>query len=168
MKKTYPGILCLLTIACLGLLGAGCGKTVTEKAAEKAVEKATNGQANVNVSTNSATVNFNGGSVHVGEAVGIPASFPDDVYVIDGTIKAATTITEGQVYGLTIETTKSVTEAVALYNTNLANEGWTIAYSATANEASTLMAQKDKRTVTIGISTTDGKTTVVISTGVNP
>ena len=164
MKKSLFLALCL--VVATGLFLTGCGeKKVAEKAAEKAIEKSTNGQADVDVDDKTITVNTNAGSWTAGEKVSLPAGFPSDVYVIDGTIKVATTIKENEAYSLSVESSKSVAEAKAEYEKDLAADGWTINANVTVGEMFSLGATKGDRTVNVTVGTTsEGKTQVTIST----
>lgn len=166
MKKFYIFALCVV-LAGTAFVVTGCGKKTAEKvaetAAEKAIEKATNGQAQVDLGTNSVRININGGSFQVGGDIKLPSGFPSDVYVIDGTIKAATTVKEGEVYTVTIETSKTVAEAKAKYESELKNDGWVIALSMDYGTSASVGAQKGDRTVTVAIGESEGKTLVSLS-----
>jgi len=162
MKKFYIFALCVV-LAGTAFVVTGCGKKAAEKAAEKAIEKATNGQANVDLGTNSVKVNTNAGSLQVGGNITLPSSFPSDVYVIDGTIKAASTVKEGEIYTVTIETSKTVAEAKVKYENELKNDGWTIALSMDYGTSASVGAKKGDRTVTVAIGESEGKTLVSLS-----
>jgi hypothetical protein len=164
-KKIYW--LAPVLLVAMALVLTGCGKSASEKAAEKIIEKSTNGQAQVDVDNNQVTINTNAGTYQAGEEVKLPSGFPSDIYVIDGTIKAAMTNVENNGYTLSIETSKSVTEAKELYDTKLKDDGWAITMSLVYEGAASIGATKDNRTTTIGISTASDKTTVVLSTSEN-
>ncbi|MFH1367176.1 MAG: hypothetical protein ABIH38_04295 [Patescibacteria group bacterium] len=162
MKKTL--FLALSLVMAAGLLLTGCGE---KKVAENILEKATNGAADVDVSGDTITVNTNAGSWTAGDSVSLPSGFPSDVYVIDGTVKVATTIKENESYMVSLETTKSVAEAKAAYERELAADGWTININMTISESVSLGGEKDNRTVSVIIAKTDdSKTQVSISTAV--
>lgn len=162
MKKFYIFALCVMLVG-MAFAVTGCGKTTAEKAAEKAVEKATNGQASVNISTNTVTINVNGSSYQAGGNVKLPSGFPSDVYVIDGTIKAASTVKENESYTVSIETTKSVADAKAKYESELKNDGWEITISMSYENSASVGAKKGDRTVTVAIGESEGKTLVVVT-----
>lgn len=167
MKKQGIGI--ALALAAFAVLLTGCTKKVAEKttesATERAIERATNSQVDVDLATNSVKINTNGGSYQFGGNVALPTGFPDDVYIIDGTLTSATTATENSGYTVSIETTKSVEEAKALYETQLKNEGWTIALSMQYESSAAVGGQKGNRNVSVSIAQdTPGKTLVVLST----
>lgn len=141
-------------------IGAGCGKSV----AEKAIESATNGQAKVDLGTNTVKVNNNGSTWEVGDQVKLPTGFPSDIYVIAGTIKSAITSVEGKSYSISIESTKTVTQANDAYTTDLKANGWTIGTTANINGAVMLAATKGTRNVTITMGAENGKTVITLVT----
>ncbi|MFH1171520.1 MAG: hypothetical protein V1778_03210 [bacterium] len=146
------------------LLGASCSQKAAEKSTERAIEKATNGQVNVDVGTNSATIQTNAGTMQIGGSASIPSGFPSDVYVENGTVTSSVTTTENQGYTVSIETTASVSAVQANYTTHLQADGWTITYSGETQETVWLMATKEKRTVSVSITSQDGKTVIALST----
>jgi len=160
MKKLFVVIFCLA----LALVVSGCGEKAVEKAAETAIEQSTGGQADVDIGTNSIKVNTNEGSLQVGGNISLPSGFPSDVHVIDGTITAATTVTEGEAYTVSIETSKSVAAAKSEYETELKNDGWNVTLAMTFEGGATLAAEKDNRSVSVSMSESDGKTLVVLGT----
>jgi hypothetical protein len=163
MKKSLFFALCLVMAA--GLFLTGCGeKKIAEKVAEKAIEKATNGAAEVAVDNDTITVNTNAGSWTAGENVSLPTGFPSDVYMIDGTVKVATTIKENEAYMVSLETTKSVAEAKTAYEKELAADGWTININMTISESVSLGGEKGDRLVNATImKLDDSKTQVTLS-----
>lgn len=163
MKKFYIFALCVVLTG-MAFVVTGCGKKTAEKAAEKAIEKATNGQAEVDIGTNSVKINTNAGSFQAGENISLPSGFPSDVYVIDGTIKAASTVTEGEAYTVSIETSKSVTAAKEAYESKLKENGWNVTLSMDFQGSASLAAEKGDRTVTVSIGESEGKTLVVLGT----
>jgi hypothetical protein len=169
-KKTYWA-LPVIAILAIAFIVSGCtssSEKVAEKVTEKAIEKATNGAADVDLDNNSVTINANGGSYQAGDDVKLPDSFPSDIYVISGTIKAAMTQQTNDSFIVSIETSKSVTEAKTAYEQEIADNGWTITTNMLYSGAVTLMAEKSNRTLGIGISELDGKTTVSINTSTTP
>ena len=81
----------------------------------------------------------------------------------------ATTITEGEVYSVSVETDKSVTEAKEEYDEELANDGWSETLSMNLGGMVSIGAEKDNRTLTISIAEDEdtGKTLVIIGTSKN-
>ncbi|MFH1207430.1 MAG: hypothetical protein V1668_02380 [Patescibacteria group bacterium] len=164
-KKAY-WILPVIAIVAMALVVSGC-KTTAEKAAEKTIEKATNGAADVDLGTNSVTINTNGGSYQAGDDVKLPDGFPSDVYIIDGTIKAAMTQQTNDSFIVSIEISKSIADAKTAYEKEIVDDGWTITTNMTYGGAVTLMAEKSNRILGVGISDLNGKTTVSITTSTN-
>ena len=165
MKKVIFLSLAVVLVGTLVL--AGCGKKAAEKTTEKALEPTTNGAATVDISDKTVTINTNAGTWTAGEEVKIPDSFPGDVYIIDGTVRAATTIVEGEIYSVTIETNKSVNQAKSEYEEKLEDEGWEIGISLAITGAISLSAEKGDRMITVAISEVEetGLTMVTITTG---
>ena len=157
MKKTLILAFCLVLAVTL----SGCGKKTAEKAAEKTLEKLTNGQVDVDEGT--VKINTNSGSYAYGEEVDLPSDFPSDVYVIDGTIKTASTDKQYGSFAVSIETSKSVSDVKSDYENKLKEKGWNITYSATAQDSSSISAEKDNRVVSVFISSSEGKTMVILS-----
>jgi len=144
---------CLL----LAVVLTGCGEKTAEKTAEKAIETSTGGSVDVDIEEDSMKINTNAGSMEVGESVSLPAGFPSDVHVVDGTVISATTITEGEVYAVSVETTKSVSAVKTEYENELEKDGWTTTMSLTIQD----------RSVSVTIGESDGKTIVSIGTSKN-
>jgi len=160
MKKTI--FLSLAVILAGTLILTGCGE---EKVAEKAIESSTGGQADVDVDDDTVTVNTNGSSFSAGDEVALPSGFPSDVYVIDGTVKAATTITEGEVYSVSVQTDTSVSEAADEYQEELANDGWNVTMSLNIEGVSSMTAEKDNRTVTVSIGEDEESSQTLVTIG---
>ena len=98
----------------------------------------------------------------------LPSGFPSDVHVVDGTITTATTTTEIEGYAVSIETSKTVSAVKEEYETQLANDGWTITMSLVVQGGATIGGEKDNRTVTVSISEDDdGKAFVMLGTSTN-
>lgn len=141
---------------------SGCQNTA-EKAAKTVIESTTNGD----VDDGSVTVNTNEGSITVGDNVNIPDNFPSDVYLIDGEIISSLTMDEGQTYQVQIDTPKSLSETVDLYDKKLQDDGWNIASTYNTGDALSIMgAEKDDRMVSVSVNTSDGSTEVTIYTGI--
>ncbi|PIY96333.1 MAG: hypothetical protein COY66_04270 [Candidatus Kerfeldbacteria bacterium CG_4_10_14_0_8_um_filter_42_10] len=169
MFKKVTSIAMFLALFLLISGFGGCGKKAAEKTAEEATERAlessTGGQADVDISDNTVTVNTNAGSYQVGGNVDLPSDFPDDVYVVDGTITAAITSVENKGYTVSIETTQSVNDLKTLYEQKLADEGWTVNLTMTYEGGASVGGEKGNRIVSIGINPSEeGKTTVVVTT----
>lgn len=168
MQKKHISLIILALVLVSGIILSGCTKKASEKAAEtvteKAIEKSTNGQADVDISTNTVTINTNGSSFQAGENVSLPSGFPSDIYVIDGTLKSATTTNENNGYSLSIETSKSLSNARDQYEQKLKDEGWTVTATMNFQGSASIVAEKDNRSVSVMVSESDGKTTVVVIT----
>lgn len=161
---TKRTIIWLLPVIMITLLGAGCFQKSAEKQAEDNLKKA-NINADVDLNGKTVTVNTNGGSWQMGESVSLPAGFPTDIYVIDGTITTAfkTDATSG--YTVSINTEETVASAKAKYDTRIAADGWTITTTGVFEGTAAIIATKGNRSLNIGVNLGEnGKATVVLST----
>lgn len=162
----------LLSLAViLSLFLAGCGKSITqrasEKAAEKIIEKQTGGKADVDVDKGNVKIETEEGKMEAGENIKLPSDFPKDIYVIEGTIKAAIYDQARGGQTISIETDKSMDEVYSLYQEKLKSDGWKITGTMAYGDVSSVVAEKDNRTASVIISKSDNKTTVTLSTGKN-
>ena len=161
MKK----ILLVGVIILLAVTLSGC-KNTAEKTAESIIESSTGGEVEVDIDNESMIININDGSLVVGEGVGLPSTFPDDVYVIDGEIISSMTIDNNSTYQVQIDTTESYTDAVAMYDEKLQADGWSIISTLEISDGADIMAEKDDRYTTVSIATSEGITVVIITTSV--
>lgn len=166
-KMKFYSLLSLAVI--LSLFSAGCGKSITqkasEKAAEKIIEKQTGGKANVDINKGNVKVETKEGKMEAGENVKLPSDFPKDIYVIEGTIKAAISDQAREGQTISIETDKSMDEVYSLYQEKLKSDGWKITGTMAYGDVSTVVAEKDNRTASVVISKSGNKTTITLSTG---
>ena len=158
MTKLLVLSICLLTAV---LFLSGCCKTVTEESIESDIEEATGGDADVDLDDGTVSINTNEGTFEAGEDVDIPDGFPSDVHVIDGTVTAAMQMGEG-IYTVTIQTSKTASQAKSEYREELENDGWTINFSLDVEGGSTMTGEKDERTVSVSISSDDADGTLVV------
>lgn len=156
MKKLFV----FAAILIVAVMLSGCG----EKAAEKVIETSTGGQADVDIDNDSVKVNTNAGSWEVGEDISLPSGFPSDVHVVDGTIITAMTITEGESYTVSIQTSETVNSVKEEYESELAADDWEVTMSLAIQDGFSMSAEKGDRIVTVGISSEDEGALVIIST----
>lgn len=160
-----PKLLPILSLLIIPLFLTGCGKTVSDRVAEKMVENLSNGQVKVDINNKETKVETEYGTGKVGENVGVPSDFPTDVYVIEGVVKTSYKNAGQNGWTISVETSKSPTEAKTLYEQKLKDSGWTINSMLDMGTAITLGGVKGNRTVSVMISTDDsGKTTVIVGT----
>lgn len=163
MSRQKITVVALLAIG-LAVLGAGCGKKAAEKTVENAIEKSTNGQADVDISKKQVQINTNGASLTAGENVKLPTGFPSDVYVIDGALKSALTLTEDGGYSVTLTTSTSAAAVKTKYESQIKADGWTVISTIDLPEGSMLTAEKGLRTMSVTMTASNGETLVSIST----
>lgn len=165
--RTTKAITIVAVVIGAALLLSGCGKTAAEKAAESMIKSATNGSADVDISTNSVKVNTNGYSYQGGSNVTLPDGFPSDIYIIDGTLTTASTVTPTNGFTISIDTTKTIPEAFDLYKSKLATAGWTIDNTMSFEGSAGVFSSKDpNRLCNISLMTNseNSHTTVLINT----
>lgn len=161
-KILLLGIMVLAAVLVL----SGC-KSADEKAAEKIIENATNGAADVDISTNTVTVNTNGYSYQVGDQVTLPADFPKDIYIIDGKLTLSSKTAQSNGFTVSLDITKTVAEAKALYDSHLVSDGWAVTSSASFENSAIIYASKGDRALSLGINKGEAKNTVAITTYTN-
>lgn len=155
MKKSTIALL-IPAVAAM-LLVAGCGKKVSIHTTNGDVD------ADVDVGTNSANININGSTLQTGDSVTLPSDWPSDVYVIDGTVKAAWS-TPNVSYSASIEASKSLAEAKSLYESKLSTDGWTITMNGSIDaHSAVIIATKGTKSVQVSIGDADGPTVVILT-----
>ncbi len=134
---------------------SGCGqKTATEKMLEGSLEDSLGQDVDVDFDKGAVKIEGEDGSTfEVNESgVSLPADFPEDVYVVEGTIISAMKNVMGQGHQITISNKKSVTEIKAEYEEELVKEGWEVNQSIATGGMVMLGATKDGRNVSISAS----------------
>jgi hypothetical protein len=162
----------ILLVFCLAvslIFVSGCTQKISEKAAEKVIEKASNGEVNVDINKNEVKIDTKEGSGQVGGDISVPADFPLDVFVIDGTVKTSFKNIDKNGWSLSVETNKPVTEVKSLYEQKLKDSGWTLNAIMDIGGSITFSGTKDKRSVSVMINSVpdSGKTNVLIGTSKN-
>ena len=163
----FYSLLCAMAILSLTLVG--CAKSISQKAsetaAERIIEQQTGGNADVDIDDGNVKVESNQGKMEAGENVALPADFPNDVYVIEGTIKVAVSDNESKGQSVSIETDKTVEEISSTYQEKLKANGWKITGTMSFGDSATVMAEKDDRTVSVIISKGESKNIVTLGVG---
>lgn len=157
-KKSIYLLVLLLGIS---VLVTGCGKSASEKAAEKSLEASMGANADVNIQGGDVDIKTDDGVWSAGENISLPESWPDDVYVTEGNILAATSNNLGN--SLTIVSEKSVADLKKEYQEKISENGWEINMSFDTDGNVLYGAEKDDRSLSVTISTDEeGQTTVMI------
>jgi hypothetical protein len=135
-----------------------------EKIAEKALEKSTGGKADVDIKNKQVNVQTNEGSLQTGENVSLPADFPSDVYVIEGTIKAVILNNKPKGYTVSLETDQTVSDVKTAYEEKIAADGWATTGIMDFGGTVSIAGEKDNRTLSVIISASEGeeKTSIVL------
>jgi hypothetical protein len=140
----------LTSAAVLGL--AGCGKSVSDRAAEAMVSAATGGKVQVSKSGDQVTYKTPQGEAKIstGGDLSIPPGFPSDVHLPTGSYKVTNVIQLGPSTVVTLHSSQQAAALFAEYDTSMKSAGWTEAMAMqSAQSASMLSFQKDKRVVTV-------------------
>lgn len=158
LKKTA------LLLIPLTLIGAGCEKSLSERATEYAVEKAVEQQTdgNVDLDLNDGQISYTdneGNKVQYGQNVSLPSDFPKDIPVYKGsTILTTATTSEGSY--ISLQTTDSATDVLAWYETEL--KGWTKEESFDMQGLSARTFTKPGLKIVITAASQDGQTMINI------
>lgn len=141
----------------------GCMQSVIENATESEIEKSVGGDVDLDLDNGSMNIKKDGETYQAGDYASWPSNMPSDVYQIDGTVISSMSNLEENSYWVMVQPDASADEATSIYESQLAEEGWTI--TATANYAgtNTLTAEKDNRQLAIMVTSADGQTSVTIS-----
>ncbi len=157
--------LAIAGVLVVGLLLTACSPT--EKAVESAIESQSNQDVDVDIDNDQVTLNTNSGSLQVGDSVDLPDNFPSDVPVTDGTITAAVATSENDGFSVSIQSSQTVDQVKAEYESALVDDGWEITATLDIGGNVSLSAEKDARFTSVGIADVDGQTTVTLTTGSN-
>jgi hypothetical protein len=166
MKRAKTAL--LLTGLLVAVIGVSGCQNLAEKAIEKATEKAIEGQTGNQVDIKDGSVSIqgeDGSTANIGEGAEVPAEFPKDVPVYDGTVLGA--FSSADSWTLNIETTDDPKKVIEFYVARLAKDGWVKESQADMGTGGMYSAKKDgSRTVTVvaakGDSAND-KTSVTVS-----
>lgn len=161
-KVLVPSLFAVVACLLFGVGLSGC-TSATDSAVESAAEKATGGDVDVDTSENRVAININGSSWEAGDSVNLPANFPSDIYVADGTIKVAMATDQEQGFSVSLESSKNVSELKTLYEKELASDGWTITGGTTIGDAASVFATKGTRALTATMGPNTEKTVTVVT-----
>jgi hypothetical protein len=156
LKKTA------LLLVPLTLLGAGCGKSLSERATEYAVEKAVEQQTdgNVDLDLNDGQISYTdneGNKVQYGQNIALPSDFPKAVPVYKGsTILTTATTPEGSY--LSLQSADSAADVLAWYETEL--KGWTKEESFDMQGLSARTFTNPGMKVVVTVASQDGQTMI--------
>jgi hypothetical protein len=121
-------VVVLIILGIVGSLLSGLfAKKVAEKGVESVLSKVTNGAVDIDTKNNSVTVKTDNGTTTTIGSQQLPSDFPTDIPVYPGaTILGSVTgsATEGGVF-VSLNTTDSMDDVKAFYDSKLAENGWT-------------------------------------------
>lgn len=144
---TIVGVLVVLGI--VGSIMAGLfAKKVAEKGAESILSKATNGAVDIDTKNNSVTISTGDGTTTIGSQK-LPSDFPSDIPVYtDATVLGSVTGTSQDAGGVfvSLNTSDSLTDVKAFYESELPKNGWTNEDTTTLGTIVNIASEKgDKR-----------------------
>ncbi|MEN3974701.1 hypothetical protein [Emcibacter sp. SYSU 3D8] len=162
MKPTMKFALPLLAVVML----AGCGQDAAETAAEK-IAKQHGIDMDIDSDGDESTVSMtgpDGSKVMVGQDLGLPSGFPDDVAMYPD-IKIVSTSTTPQGFMIHAQSTDSLDKVVAFYEDRMTSKGWTRdAAQVQADTMQTMGFTKDDRRASVTVFAGDDTTTVQVAT----
>ena len=179
MKKVFI----VLLAACV--VGAGCGKKISEKISEKIIEKkmekdgvkadvkisggkmtikATGKEgktADIDISGDKVTVKSEDGTAAftAGKSAKLPDGFPKDVYVYDGAT-VATVMTTPDGCNVSFQTKDSAEKVTTAYKSKMTANGWTEESAFTTAQQTMIAYKKNKQAATVMILAADGTTQI--------
>ena len=163
-KKLYIILIALFVLVLFStIFWKGIGQRVSEKTVEKMIEKQIGGQADVDINGESVKVETDSGKVETGESVSLPSDFPEDVYVVDGAVKAVFSDVVNEGHTIMIETNKSPEEVSLDYKDKLTANSWKITSMVNFSGSMSIVAGKEGRTVAVVINKNDDMTVVSLS-----
>jgi major membrane immunogen (membrane-anchored lipoprotein) len=160
------------TVAALGLatlMLSACGPSTAENAMERQIEKETGQDADVDMKNDgSMMVKTDEGTMQTGNT--LPADWPTDVEIYAGATvswSATTNQANGKAGSAIVFTTGDSEQAVVdFYKKSMKDNGWTVQTTMQTGEGVVLVANKDKRALSLSVVRTDeGTTTVTLGVG---
>lgn len=152
----------LLSAAALVLL-AGCGWGA-ENVIENQIERQMGGDAEVEIDDGTMHIATSEGQVDVGG--GLPKNWPKDVPLYpDATVQfsGTNTPTDGtQELAVILQATAAPATVADYYAKALVEQGWTVESSMNAGPTSAVVAKKDDRTVSVGVTGAEGSTMITL------
>jgi hypothetical protein len=131
---------------------AGCGKSLSDKAAEKMIESSTGGDVSVDSDGGNMEIITDQGSLKTGGDIDLPSDFPSDIYLADGKILSYFKNNSNQGMSLTINSSQSVQDLGNLYKDKLTSSGWAIESSMIVSGTSVLGAAKGNQDLSVMVS----------------
>jgi hypothetical protein len=158
----------IVSLSCLILMLAGCGKSTNEAAIEKQIERATGSDADVDISGDNykITGKTEDGefSLSSGEGVEIPEDFPDDVLIYrPSSVQMAMNVPEGQ--SLTLTTSDDSKKIMETYKREMTAKGWSEQASMNMGTQSMLSYKKGDRAANVTIVPSDDETQITLMVG---
>ncbi len=161
MTKTMKFVLPLLAATIL----AGCGKDAADTAVEK-LAKQQGVDVDIKRDGDNATFTMggaDGSKVQVGENLKMPDGFPGDIAVYPG-MKISTASSSQQGFLVHAQTGDSLDKVASFYTEKMASDGWEKESELTQPEMRVLTYKKEGRHAAVNIFSSDGTTTLQLTT----
>ncbi len=154
-----------------GLLTSKSGEQLAQKGIEKMIEKGIEqsggGKAKVDITHDGIVIKDQKGGEQIAIQGGkqMPAGFPSDIPVYQPS-EAQGSMVMGPMTMVTLETPSALGDVSSFYQNQLAQQGWTAAFATSPTSQSySGLFKKDKRQVTVNLAAESGKTSIVLTYG---
>jgi hypothetical protein len=141
------------------LVLAGCGKSMSNRAAELAVQAASGGKVQISKSGQQTTIKTDQGIVTAssGSHVALPTDFPTDVHLPSAAYTISNVVQMGPTVIITLHTSSSLNTLYAEYDTTMKSAGWKEAMAVQSSQSESMLNfQKDNRVVTVTLAAKTG------------
>jgi len=153
-KKT----LFIVLVCAMAFSIAGCGKSLSQKAAEKYIEGQTG--AEVDLQDDGVTItDKDGNTISAKSGKGLPSGWPSDIpYYKKGKIEQSSSMAlpQGKNYALVISSNDSVEDIMGYYKEEFSSD-WNIDMEMNMGDVATLMLSKDGVSVSVGVDVEKGE-----------
>ena len=146
----------------------GCGEKAGEKAAEeiaeKAIESSFDGEAEVDIKKDSVRIETEEGemTMSMGDSVKLPADLPEDVLMYKGA-ELSMAMEHPQGFNLSLQTKDDVSKVSEVYLAEMTEKGWTKEMSMDMGGQKMMAFKKDKRNVSVMISSDEEMTQITLT-----
>jgi len=171
-KKSAPVVPIIIAVVAVGAIGFFFRNkffnSYYEKRAEQMFEAQTGGKADIDLDSGTGKFEFetDEGKVVINQEGTLPDDFPNDVAIYDGAeVTGYVSMDSDDVKGFnaTLSTKDSAEDVYNAYLSLLESDGWAVLTKFTAEEYSSISAEKDNRMIVVTI-TADTEETIIVLT----
>ena len=159
-------ILFISLICVMAFTIAGCGKSLSQKAAEKYIEGRTDADIDLNDDGFEIT-DKEGNTISAKTGQELPSGWPENVpYYKKGKIEQSSSMAlpQGKNYAIVISSNDSIDDIISYYKNEFGSD-WNVDMEVNMNDSSTLTVSKDGTMVSIGVDLKTGEITQTVMTG---